>query len=188
MMEARDQAAERFFARYRRHAPDARSSELAEVLRQQSGIVAASRSALEWTTDRLIENAQINDLARWHSEWNSKYFAAARTRFEGLEIRIHHTAAKDLVLGDSPVVTTIEGRAGAGPHQGVGIQKTDHVAMPITPNVLITLGVTHPAIDLTDDDVDRYNKLQWSTYVTWIAARPDGTADERLKVEAKRKL
>ena len=187
MMEARDQAAGRFFANYRRRAPDARSNELAKALRQRSGIIAASRSALEWTTDRLIEDARTNDVARWHSQWNTRYFATARARFERLEIQVHRTSAKDLVIGDSPVITTIEGRAGAGPHQGVGVQKADHVAMPVTPNVLVTLGVTHSATNLTDDDVDRYNELQWSTYVTWIAARPESTADERLKLEAKRK-
>lgn len=184
MMVAREQAATRFFNSYRRSAPDTRAEMLAETMRQTTGLHAASRSALEWTVDRLVAETQDADVPRWHSQWNVDYFAAARVRLGNLEIGIHHTAGRDLAIGDCPVITTITGRGGAGPHQNVGIQKADHIAMPITPDTLLTFGEVRPAMNLTGGDVEQYNDLQWSTYVLWVAARPNGTADARFQREA----
>lgn len=135
----------------------------------------------------MIDDAHKNELAKWHSQQNSEYFRAARTRFEQLDLHLHYAATSDLAIGDSPVITTIKGRAGAGPHQNVGVQRADHVAMPIAPTVLVTLGAAPPNTHLTDDEVDFYNHLQWSTYDTWIAARPGGTADQRLELAAQQK-
>ena len=59
--------------------------------------------------------------------------------------------------------------------------KADHIAMPFTPNVLVTLGSTPPNTRLTNGEVDYYNDVQWSTFDTWIVARPGGAADQRLK-------
>lgn len=59
--------------------------------------------------------------------------------------------------------------------------------MPITPNVLVTLGAAPPSTNLTDDEVDYYNGLQWSTYEVWIAAQPGGTADQSLRFAAQKK-
>ncbi len=184
MVEARNQAVERSFERYRKLAPDARPDHLAAALQQETGLIATSRSALEWTVDRIIKDVRTNELAKWHSQQNSEYFQTARSRFEQLELHLHYTSARDLAIGDSPVITIIEGRFGAGPHQNVGIMKADHVAMPISPGALVTLGARPPNAHLSDAEVDLYNDLQWSTFDTWIAARPGGTADHRLKLEA----
>ncbi len=185
MVRARGQAVNRTFGRYRLDAPDTRRDFLAEALRQRTGLIATSRSSLEWMADKLIGDVQANDLAKWHSRQNVEYFQAARTRFEQLDLHVHYAATRDLAIGDSPVITTIKGQPGAGPHQDIGVQRADHVAMPITPNVLITLGDNPPNRDLSDDEVDSYNDCQWSTFAVWIAARPGGAADERLKLEAQ---
>jgi hypothetical protein len=171
--------------RYRLDAPDTRRHHLAAALRQRTGLVASSRSELEWVADELVGDVKSNELAKWHSEQNYQYFQAARTRFEQLDLHVHYAGTSDLAIGDSPVITTIHGRAGAGPHQNIGVQRADHVAMPITPTALITLGDSAPDTHLTDADVDRYNSLQWATYDTWIAARPGGDADRRLKSSAE---
>lgn len=184
IVEARHQAVERTFARYRKNASTMRPDLLAAAYKQQTGLVAASWSELELAVDRIIEDVRKNELGKWHSEQNSHYFEAARTRLEGLGLRVHYAATRDLAIGDSPVVITIDGRLGAGPHQDVGILKADHVAMPIAPNVLVTLGAKSPGLDLTDPEVDFYNDLQWSTFDTWIGACPGGTADERVQVAA----
>lgn len=184
MVDARNQAVERTFERYRQNALDMRPDQLAAAYKEQTGLFAASRSELELAMDRIIEDVRKNELGKWHSEQNSQYFEAARTRLEGLGLRLHYATTRDLAIGDSPVVITIDGRLGAGPHQDVGILKADHVAMPIAPNVLVTLGAKSPGPDLTDSEVDFYNDIQWSTFDTWIGACPGGTADERIQVAA----
>lgn len=181
MVEARNQAVERTFRRYRRTALDMRPDELAAAFRQRTGLIATSRSELELIMNRIIDEFRENELGKFHSEQNSEYFKVARTRFEKLDLHLHHTATRDLTIGDSPVVITIDGRAGGGPHQSVGIMKASHIAMPIAPNVLVTLGTESPQTQLTDSEVNSYNDLQWSTFDTWIAAQPGGTADQRLK-------
>ncbi|QWZ07816.1 DUF4238 domain-containing protein [Nocardioides panacis] len=187
MVRARGQAVSRTFGSYRRDAPDTRPELLAEALRQRTGLVATSRSSLEWMADQMINDVQANDLAKWHSQQNLEYFQAARTRFQQLDLHVHYSDTRDLAIGDCPVVTTIKGRSGAGPHQDIGVQKADHVAMPITPDILITLGAEPPSKNLSDNEADYYDNLQWSTFEVWIAARPGGTADQRLKHEAQQK-
>jgi hypothetical protein len=187
MIAAREQAASRTFGRYQHTAPIERRNFLAEAFRQETGLVPATQSALEWMAERLVENVQSSEVPRWHSEQNLEYFQAARARFATLDLHIHRTASRDLVIGDSPVLTTVQGRIGAGPHQDIGILQADHVAMPVAPNILITLGNSSPNLALSDDEVDYYNNLQWETFQVWIAAKPDGTADERLKVEAAKR-
>lgn len=184
MTKARDAAAGRFFARHRHTNPDVRPDRLAAAFLQRTGLIASSRSELEWMNDKIIDEFQRHELAKFHSHQNAANFAAARTRFEALDFAIRYSTGKELAIGDCPVITTIDGRAGAGPHQDVGILKAGHIAMPITPHALAVLGVVPSADELLDNDIDRYNAFQWSTFDTWIAARPEGTADERLKLEA----
>lgn len=95
MVKARDQAADRSFGRYQAEAPDARRRHLAEALRQRTGLVASSRSELEWVVDQMIGDVRGNDLAMWHSDRNEPYFQAARTRFEQLDIHLHYATTRD---------------------------------------------------------------------------------------------
>lgn len=184
MTKARQAASKRFFERHRRMNPARHPDRLAAAFRQRTGLIASSQTEIEWMNEQIIDEFQRNELDKFHSQQNASNFAAARTRFEALDLAIRYSRDHDLAIGDCPVITTIVERAGAGPHQDVGILKADHIAMPITPHALAVLSVGPDASDLSDDDVDRYNALQWSTYDTWIAARPEGTADKRLKLAA----
>ncbi|MDO3398074.1 DUF4238 domain-containing protein [Nocardioides sp. SOB44] len=184
MMRAREQALDRFLGRYRRAAPDTRAEFLAEAYRRRTGLIASTRSELEWTLDEIIKEVLGEDLDRWHSERDVEYLKIARGRLDQMPIRIHSATGADLVIGDSPVAITIDGRAGAGPHQNVGIEEADQIAMPIAPDTLITFGATNLASMLSDEDVAYYNELQWGTFEVWIAARPGGTGDQRLRSEA----
>lgn len=185
MMTAREQALDRFLAKYRRDAPDTRAEFLAEAYRQRTGLVASMRSELEWTLDELIKEVLGEDLDRWHSERNVEYLRIARAQLDQMPIRVHSAIGADLVIGDAPVATTIVGRGGAGPHQNVGIEKVDQVAMPVGPDTLLTFGTTDLASELSERDIARYNQLQWETFEVWIAARPGGSGDLRLKAEAE---
>lgn len=184
MTKARKDASGRFFERHRRLNPARHPDRLAAAFRQRTGLVASSQSEIEWMNEQIIDEFQRNELDKFHSRQNASNFAAARTRFEALDLAIRYARDHDLAIGDSPVITTIEGRAGAGPHQDVGILKADHIAMPISPHALVVLSIGRNDSDLSDEDVDRYNAFQWSTYDTWIAARPGGTAAKRLKLAA----
>lgn len=182
MTMSREAASRRFFERHRRTNPARNPDRLAEAFRQRTGLIPSSRAELEWMNEQIIDEFQRTEMDKFHSEQNASNFAVARVRFESLDLAVRYSTGQDLAIGDCPVITTIEGRAGAGPHQDVGILKADHIAMPLTPHALAVLSVSPDTSDLSDDDVARYNALQWSTFDIWIAARPEGTADEGLKL------
>lgn len=159
---------------------------IADIIEKRTGRANPSLLEIEKESSRLLENANRELVPEYHSKKNRTYFEVARKRFDNLQLSIRYTNSGDLAIGDAPVITTIGGNPrAAGPHQNVGILKTDYVAMPLGPHALAVLSNRADYTDLTTIDVARHNELQWSTFVVWIAAMPDGLADQRLHREAE---
>lgn len=159
---------------------------VARALKAEVGIVATTSSALDWMNDRVYERSVRENLARWNSGHDRDNFEAARRRAEKFEVQIGYARERDLVIGDCPVITTHEGHAGTGPHQGVAFGDADHIAMPISPSMVIALGSSPGIVNLDDAIVDLYNQFQWDGYHSWIAAKPSGPGDLTLQLEAAR--
>jgi hypothetical protein len=181
IMAARAVMTERLVDESKQRMLTTRPDLLAQGLREETGLLPASGSALEWINDRAHSRVVRDNEAKWHSDRDPINFAAARSHFERFQVQVGFSTGRDFIISDSPVITTRQDRPGAGPHQGVAIQEADHVAMPMAPHIVVGLGPDAMIIDVPDDVVALYNTWQWRAYDTWIAAKPAGTGDVTLR-------
>ena len=153
---------------------------LRKALRDKTGLEAAGWSELEWINATVHDQVFTANAPLWHSRKDVDNYNQARAHFEKSNLVLGFTDTRDLVICDSPVITTRKGMAGTGPHQGIALFDADHIAMPITPNVMLALGPKAEVVTLSDEIVEEYNRLQWLAHHGWVAARPGGVGDSTI--------
>jgi hypothetical protein len=66
---------------------------------------------------------------------------------------------------------------------GVALGDADHVAMPITPQLMVGLGNPSQVVSLDPDAVRWYDELQWQASQRWIVCRPGGLEEGRMQIQ-----
>ena len=88
----------------------------------------------------------------------------------------------ELVLRGAPVLDEGQ-RPRRRPHHGVALGDASQIVMPIIPRILLALGPPASVVTMTPDVVRWYNDRQWDGYQKWIAARPGGSQETRMRLE-----
>jgi hypothetical protein len=190
IMVARASVAQSVIEQSKRSLVERRPQLLAKALRDEVGIIADSRSALEWMSSTAHDRVAQAHQHVWDSERNRENYEQALAIIAKSEIQIGYAPpGRDLVIGDCPVVTTRADRPGVGPHQGVALGDAEGIAMPMGPGVLVGLGPELGQMDMHPTHVEWYNARQWDGFQQWIAAKPGGSGELRLRsAQALREL
>ena len=183
IMVAREPLVAQLVADHKNDMLSERPDLLAQALRTEVGVDPTGPGALQWMNERAHDEVVAANRSKWDSDRNPINFVAARTHFERFHVQIGYSDDNNLLIGDAPVITTSRRKPGAGPHQGVALRDADHVAMPIAPNIILSLGPAPSETSLTPDVVDWYNSQQWASYIDWIAALPKSPADLELQAQ-----
>jgi len=157
---------------------------LADAYLAEVGLVPTTQDQLEWISNIVHDRVAAAGKEQWHSDRNPENLDQAITMFARSELQVGYPpAGAQLVIGDSPVLLTRQGQPGVGPHQGIAIGDADHIAMPITPSILVSLGTQPAIVDLTPDVVAWYNQRQWDGYQDWIVCCPGDAEETRMRAE-----
>jgi hypothetical protein len=154
---------------------------------QTLGLLPSGPGALDWINDRLHTLPEAVT-ERFFSERNAAHYQHARNRFAQSAVQIGYaTGGAEFFIGDTPVITRKNGGPGLGPHQGVAINESTELVMPISPTVIIGLGTTPLILQIEPEMVEHFNALQVNSFIRWLGCRPGGPADRQLRanVEAR---
>lgn len=152
----------------------AKTPRAAGAFQQTYGLVAAGPEAR-----RLGAEAVYGRLIKLHEEGGlfrlsvQRLFEKVCDRFEtrGIQILTPDSRDKEFLLGDLPAIT-IDRTTGA---TGVPVDEADEIVMPLTPRLLIVLGVSNGTRSIPDDEVDSYNALQARLARDYLIHRPAAT-------------
>ena len=130
----------------------------------------ARRLGAEAVYGRLIKLHEEGGLFRLSVQ---RLFEEVCDRFEtrGIQILTPDSRDKEFLLGDLPAIT-IDRTTGA---TGVPVDDADEIVMPLTPRLLIVLGVSNGTRSIPDDEVDSYNALQARLARDYLIHRPAAT-------------
>ncbi len=152
----------------------AKTSLAAEAFQQTYGSVAAGpedrRRGAEAVYSRLIKLHEEGGLFRLSVQ---RLFEKVCDRFEtrGIQVLTPGSRDKEFLLGDLPAIT-IDKTTGL---TGVPVDDADEIVMPMTPRLLILLGVSDGTRSIPDDEVDSYNALQARLARDYLIHRPAAT-------------
>ena len=145
-----------------------------EAFQQAYGLVAAGpearRLGAEVIHGRLIKLHEEGGLFRLSVQ---RLFEKVCDRFEtrGIQILTPGSRDKEFLLGNLPAIT-IDRTTGA---TGVPVDDADEIVMPLTPRLLIVLGMSNGTRSILDDEVDSYNALQARLARDYLVYRPTAT-------------
>lgn len=159
---------------------------LARGLESATGLIAAGPAGLDWYNRDVHERVLAEMRDEYFSGRNRHHYEWARERFQRSALQVGYASPDaEFVISDSPVITRKAGHDGVGPHQGVALGDAIEVCMPVTPRILLGLGQEPAIVNMTHEDVERYNSLQWLAYRRWVACRPSGPADSEMRSRVK---
>jgi hypothetical protein len=154
----------------------AKSPYAAHAFEQKYQIAAAGPEALrlgaEAIYDRLIKLHDEGGLFRLSVQ---RLFEKLCDRFDAKGIQILTPASRntEFLLGDLPTITINLTSGEAGP--GVPVDQADEIVMPLTPRLLVSVGLPDGARSISDDEVDSYNALQVRLAREYLIHRPAAT-------------
>jgi Protein of unknown function (DUF4238) len=145
----------------------------AHAFEQKYRIAAAGPEAL-----RLGAEAIYDRLIRLHEEGGlfrlsvQRLFEKVCGRFDtrGIQILTPASTTKEFLIGDLPAITVDRATGAAGP--GVPIDDADEILMPLTPRLLVVVGLADGTRSIPDDDVDSHNALQARLARDYLIHRP----------------
>lgn len=145
----------------------------AHAFEQKYNIASAGPEAL-----RLGAEAIYGRLIKLHEEGGlfrlsvQRLFEKVCDRFDakGVQILTPASRHKEFLLGDLPAITINRASGEAGP--GVPIDNADEIVMPLTPRLLVSVGLPDGARSIPDDEVDWYNALQVRLAREYLIHRP----------------
>jgi len=155
---------------------------LDRIFLEKTGLVPAGLQARLLALELLAEGApEIND---------GRYFAARLPQIfqAGLgKISPHHiqivtaSPGTEFCIGDTPVVTSRQDRAGWGPHQRIALGDAQMISMPLTPRFAVALH-SQPNMHLDADAelVDNFNRCQCAAARRYVAFRPGSSAQQSV--------
>jgi Protein of unknown function (DUF4238) len=154
----------------------AKTPHAAYAFEQKYGIAAAGPEALrlgaEAIHDRLIKLHDEGGLFRLSVQ---RLFEKVCDRFDakGVQILTPASQGAEFLLGDLPAITINRASGEAGP--GVPIDQADGIVMPLTPRLLVCVGLPDGTRSIPDDEVDFYNALQVRLAREYLIHRPAAT-------------
>ncbi len=154
----------------------ARTPYAAHAFEQKHNIAAAGPEAL-----RLGAEAIYGRLIKLHDEGGlfrlsvQRLFEKVCDRFDtkGVQILTPANRHKEFLLGDLPAITIKRASGEAG--SDVPTDQADEIVMPLTPRLLVSVGLPDGARSIPDDEVDWYNALQVRLAREYLIHRPAAT-------------
>ncbi len=146
----------------------------------ETGLAPAGYGAIQWAAERLA-TFPAGVAEELFSSRNQVMFERAQAKFSQAAIQIGMAPSGSLLIGDAPVITRINDGEGLGPHQGVALYEATYVAMPIAPDIVISLGPDPMDVRLDTNHVKALNSLQAGSFIRWLGAKPQSTAAAALE-------
>ncbi len=126
-----------------------------------------AEAMLKRLSDRFNEGAMFRLRSQDLFEKMSDAFAAT-----GLEILTPASTHSEFLLGDAPGLTVDLHLGLAGYGEFVGLAKATHVILPLDPKVLAVLGAGNGFRQISDDEVDLFNRLEARASKNHVFYRP----------------
>jgi hypothetical protein len=151
----------------------ANTSLAAEAFRRKYGLEPAGPEAMRLGAgavhDRLIKLHEEGGLFRLSVQ---RLFEKVCDRFDtrGIQILTPASKAKEFLIGDRPTITVDRATGAAGP--GVPIDDADEILMPLTPRLLVIVGLPDGIRSIPDEEVDSHNALQARLARDYLIHRP----------------
>jgi hypothetical protein len=127
------------------------------------------RLGAEAVHDRLIGLHEEGGLFRLSVQ---RLFEKVCDRFDtrGIQVLTPASTAKEFLIGDLPAITIDRASGAVGP--GVPIDDSDEILMPLTPRLLVVVGLPDGTRSIPDDEVDSHNALQARLARDYLIHRP----------------